>query len=126
MRGCERCRLYKKNLAKVHNYRKATVSPALRGNQIRKKHTHRRKEDAPIARVALHGAAIHRVVTSVALRGNQIHKKRIHRRQEHTQAALIGGATHQVYIRRENAGSWNSGLENEQILETYSAQLQKS
>ena len=30
------------------------------------------------------------------------------------------------YIRRENAGSWNSGLEKEQILETYSAQLQKS
>ena len=28
--------------------------------------------------------------------------------------------------RRENAGSWNSGLEKEQILETYSAQLQKS
>ena len=33
---------------------------------------------------------------------------------------------YKVYIRRENAGSWNSGLENEQILETYSAQLQKS
>ena len=31
-----------------------------------------------------------------------------------------------VYIRRENAGSWNSRLEKEQILETYSAQLQKS
>ena len=29
-------------------------------------------------------------------------------------------------IRRENAGSWNSGLEKEQILETYSMQLQKS
>ena len=26
----------------------------------------------------------------------------------------------------ENAGSWNSGLEKEQLLETYSAQLQKS
>ena len=33
---------------------------------------------------------------------------------------------YKVYIRRENAGSRNSGLENEQILETYSAQLQKS
>ena len=32
---------------------------------------------------------------------------------------------YKVYIRRENAGSWNSGLEKEQILETYSAQLQK-
>ena len=31
-----------------------------------------------------------------------------------------------VYIRRENAGRWNSGLEKEQILETYSAQLQKT
>ncbi|KAI5013044.1 hypothetical protein ZWY2020_027998 [Hordeum vulgare] len=31
-----------------------------------------------------------------------------------------------VYMKRENAGSWNSGLEKEQILETYSAQLQKS
>ncbi|XP_044432994.1 myosin tail region-interacting protein MTI1 [Triticum aestivum] len=30
-----------------------------------------------------------------------------------------------VYMKRENAGSWNSGLENEQILETYYAQLQK-
>ena len=30
------------------------------------------------------------------------------------------------YIKRENAASWNSGLEKEQILETYSAQLQKS
>ena len=29
-------------------------------------------------------------------------------------------------MKRENAGSWNSGLEKEQILETYSAQLQKS
>ena len=34
--------------------------------------------------------------------------------------------SYKVYIRRENAGSWNSGLEKEQILETYSAQLQKS
>ena len=33
---------------------------------------------------------------------------------------------YKVYIRRENAGSWNSGLEKEQILETYPAQLQKS
>ena len=31
---------------------------------------------------------------------------------------------YKVYIKRENAGSWNSGLEKEQILETYSAQLQ--
>ena len=30
-----------------------------------------------------------------------------------------------VYMKRENAGSWNSGLEKEQTLETYSAQLQK-
>ena len=29
-------------------------------------------------------------------------------------------------MKRENAGSWNSGLEKEQILEDYSAQLQKS
>ena len=29
-------------------------------------------------------------------------------------------------LKRENAGSWDSGLEKEQILETYSAQLQKS
>lgn len=28
---------------------------------------------------------------------------------------------YKVYIRRENAGCWNSGLEKEQILETYSA-----
>ena len=33
---------------------------------------------------------------------------------------------YKVYIRREKAGSWNSGLEKEQILETYSAHLQKS
>ena len=33
---------------------------------------------------------------------------------------------YKVYIGRENAGSWNSGLEKEQILETYSAQPQKS
>ena len=33
---------------------------------------------------------------------------------------------YKVYIKRENAGSWYSGLEKEQILETYSAQLQKS
>ena len=30
------------------------------------------------------------------------------------------------YTKRKNASSWNSGLEKEQILETYSAQLQKS
>ena len=29
-------------------------------------------------------------------------------------------------MKRENAGSWDSGLEKEQILETYSTQLQKS
>ena len=33
---------------------------------------------------------------------------------------------YKVYMKRENAGSWDFGLENEQILETYSAQLQKS
>ena len=33
---------------------------------------------------------------------------------------------YKLYIKRENAGSWDSGLEKEQILETYSAQLQKS
>ena len=33
---------------------------------------------------------------------------------------------YKIYMKRENAGSWNSGLEKEQILETYSAQLQKS
>ena len=33
---------------------------------------------------------------------------------------------YKVYIKRENAGSWDSGLAKEQILETYSAQLQKS
>ena len=33
---------------------------------------------------------------------------------------------YKVYIKRENAGSWESRLEKEQILETYSAQLQKS
>ena len=33
---------------------------------------------------------------------------------------------YKVCIKRENAGSWDSGLEKEQILETYSAQLQKS
>ena len=33
---------------------------------------------------------------------------------------------YKVYMKRENAGNWNSGLEKEQILETYSAQLQKS
>ena len=29
-------------------------------------------------------------------------------------------------MKNKNAGSWNSGLEKEQILDTYSAQLQKS
>ena len=33
---------------------------------------------------------------------------------------------YKVYMKRENAGSWNSGMEKEQILETYLAQLQKS
>ena len=33
---------------------------------------------------------------------------------------------YKVYMKRENAGSCNSGREKEQILETYSAQLQKS
>ena len=33
---------------------------------------------------------------------------------------------YKVYMKRGNAGSWNSGLEKEQILETYSAQLQNS
>ena len=33
---------------------------------------------------------------------------------------------YKVYVMRENASSWNSGLEEEQILETYSAHLQKS
>ena len=28
---------------------------------------------------------------------------------------------YKVYMKRENAGSWNSGLEKEQILDTYSA-----
>src|SRR6187399_644122 len=32
---------------------------------------------------------------------------------------------YKVYLKRENAGSWNSGLEKEQTLETYYAQLQK-
>ena len=33
---------------------------------------------------------------------------------------------YKVYTKRENVGSWNSGLEKEQILEAYSTQLQKS
>ena len=33
---------------------------------------------------------------------------------------------YKVYMKRENASSWNSGQEKEQILETYSAQLKKS
>ena len=32
---------------------------------------------------------------------------------------------YKIYMKRENAGSWNSGLEKEQICETYSAQLQQ-
>ena len=33
---------------------------------------------------------------------------------------------YEVYMKRENADIWNAGLEKEQILETYSAQLEKS
>ena len=33
---------------------------------------------------------------------------------------------YKVYKKRENAGSWNSALEKEQILQTCYAQLQKS
>mgnify|MGYP005850280029 CR=1 FL=1 len=33
---------------------------------------------------------------------------------------------YKVYMKRENAGSWNSGLEKDQILETYFARLLKS
>ena len=33
---------------------------------------------------------------------------------------------YKVYMKRENADSWDSRLEKEQILETYYAQLQKS
>ena len=33
---------------------------------------------------------------------------------------------YKVYMKRENADSWNSGMEKEQILVTYSAKLQKS
>ena len=33
---------------------------------------------------------------------------------------------YKIYMKRENAGSWDFVLENEQILETYFAQLQKS
>ena len=33
---------------------------------------------------------------------------------------------YKIYMKRENADSWNSGLEKEQILETYFTQLQKS
>ena len=33
---------------------------------------------------------------------------------------------YKVYMKRETADSWNFGLEKEKILETYSAQLQKS
>ena len=32
---------------------------------------------------------------------------------------------YKVYTKRENAGSWNSGLKKEQVGDTYSAQLQK-
>ena len=38
----------------------------------------------------------------------------------------VSAACLRVYMKRENAGSWNSGLEKEQILKDYSAQLQKS
>ena len=31
-----------------------------------------------------------------------------------------------VYMKRDNADNWDSGLEKEKILETYCAQLQKS
>ncbi|KAI5005771.1 hypothetical protein ZWY2020_033014 [Hordeum vulgare] len=34
------------------------------------------------------------------------------------------GASVSVYLKRENSGSWNSGLEKEQILVHYSAHLQ--
>ena len=33
---------------------------------------------------------------------------------------------YKVYMKRENADSWHSELEKEQILEAYSTQLQKS
>ena len=33
---------------------------------------------------------------------------------------------YKVYMKRENAGNWNSGLVKEQILETYFAQLKNS
>ena len=33
---------------------------------------------------------------------------------------------YKYYMKRENVGSWNSGLEKEQILKDYSVQLQKS
>ena len=33
---------------------------------------------------------------------------------------------YKVYMKRKNAGRWNSGLEKEQIMKDYSAQLQKS
>ncbi|KAM3292446.1 hypothetical protein ACQJBY_036320 [Aegilops geniculata] len=46
--------------------------------------------------------------------------------ETHRNSLSFTGKEIKVYIRRENAGSWNSGLEKEQILETYSAQLQKS
>ena len=32
---------------------------------------------------------------------------------------------YKVYMKRENAGIWNSGLEKKQTKETYSAQLKK-
>ena len=31
---------------------------------------------------------------------------------------------YKVYMKRENAGSWNSGLKEEQVWDTYSTQLQ--
>ena len=39
---------------------------------------------------------------------------------------LLSPLFYNVYMKRENAGGGNSGLEKEQILETYYAQLQKS
>ena len=33
---------------------------------------------------------------------------------------------YKVYMKRENAGSWNSGLEKEQILETYSEYIKNT
>ena len=43
-----------------------------------------------------------------------------------TQYLCLFSLIYKVYMKRENADSWDSGLEKEQILETNSAQLQKS